>query len=450
MSDTHTFPPGFLWGAATSAYQIEGSPLADGAGPSNWHRFSHLPGTVANDEHGDLACDHYRRYADDVMLMQEIGLNAYRFSIAWSRIFPKGRGPINLKGLDFYRRLLDKLNEAGIAPYVTLHHWDLPLALDERGGWANRDSAYWFADYAHNLFKVMGGQVRQWTTLNEPWVMVHEGYVEGSHPPGLSSLEQARQATHNLLRGHALAVQAFRADGGEGQIGLVVNLEPKYAASESKEDQSAMARMHAWMNRQYLDPVLLGHYPEELAEIHGQGLPDFPEADLRLIQEPIDFLGINYYSRSVVRHDPGLAPFYAGRARQDQAAHTAMDWEIFPEGLKSGLLWVKHRYGEIPLYITENGAAFDDAAPVHGRVSDPDRVAYLRSHLLAAREAIAEGVNLKGYFAWSLFDNFEWAHGYSKRFGLIHVDYATQARTLKDSALFYRRIIDSHGAELYW
>lgn len=449
MTDPKTFPPGFLWGAATSAYQIEGSPLADGAGPSNWHRFSHTPGTIANNDHGDLACDHYHRYAEDVELMREMGLKAYRFSIAWNRIFPEGRGTLNEKGLDFYRRLLDRLDDAGIQPNVTLHHWDMPLSLADQGGWTNRDSASWFADYAHTVFRALGGRVRQWATLNEPWVIVHEGYVQGSHPPGLRELPKARLATHNLLRGHGLAVQAFRADGGEGEIGLVVNLEPKYAASEQPEDQAAMARMHAWMNRQYLDPVFMGRYPEELADIHGRDFTDFPEEDFRVIQTPIDFLGINYYSRSVVKSAPGLLPFHADRVRQDQSPHTAMDWEIFPEGLKSCLLWVKRRYGDIPLYITENGGAFDDPSPVKGRVPDADRVAYFRDHLRAAQEAIAEGVNLKGYFAWSLLDNFEWAFGYSKRFGLVHVDYATQTRTLKDSALFYRRVIESRGAELW-
>lgn len=448
MNEILTFPPDFIWGAATSAYQIEGSPLADGAGPSNWHRFSHVPGNIANDDHGDVACDHYRRYADDVALMREMGLRAYRFSIAWSRIFPEGRGKVNTRGLDFYQRLLDRLQDAGIEPHVTLHHWDLPLALEERGGWANRDSAQWFADYAHTLFTALGGRIQHWATLNEPWVIVHEGYVAGSHPPGLNSLAQARLATHNLLRGHAMAVQAFRADG-TGQIGLVVNLEPKYAATDSAEDRAAMERMHAWMNRQYLDPIFLGSYPEELGAIHGRDFSDFPEQDFKLIQEPFDFLGINYYSRSVVRAAPGAVPFEAERVRQDGAPHTAMDWEIYPEGLKSCLLWVKRRYGDIPLFVTENGAALDDPKPASSRVKDPDRIDYLRTHLKAARQAMQDGVNLRGYFAWSLLDNFEWAFGYSKRFGLIHVDPNTQNRTLKDSAHFYRSVIESGGAVIY-
>lgn len=449
MTHYPCFPAEFLWGAATSAYQIEGAPLADGAGPSNWHRFSHRPGAVIGQDNGDRACEHYARYAEDVALMRELGLQAYRFSIAWSRILPEGRGAINARGLDFYRRLLDTLIEAGIAPCVTLHHWDLPLALDALGGWANRDCAHWFADYAHSLFRMLGGQVAHWVTLNEPWVMVHEGYVSGTHPPGLGSLPQARQAAHNLLRGHALAVQAFRADGGAGQIGLVVNLEPQYAASDSVADQAAMRRTHAWLNRQFLDPVFFGQYPDELGEIYGPDWPPFPEADWRLIPEPMDFLGINYYSRAVVRSAPGCGPLQAERVRQGQSAHTAMGWEVFPEGMTRCLDWVKRRYGEIPLYITENGAAFADAPPERGHLADPDRIAYFRAHVQAAWAALEGGVNLKGYFAWSLLDNFEWAFGYSKRFGLIHVDYTTQARTLKDSARFYRRVIESHGAEAW-
>jgi beta-glucosidase len=448
MTDTRTFPPGFIWGAATSAYQIEGSPLADGAGPSNWHRFSHQSGKIQNGDHGDLACDHYRRYAEDVELMRQLDLQAYRFSIAWSRIFPEGRGKPNPKGLDFYRRLLEKLNEAGIQPFVTLHHWDLPLALDDLGGWANRDCAAWFGDYAHYVFLALGEQAHHWMTLNEPWVIVHEGYVEGNHPPGLRSLPLARLAAHNLLRGHAMAVQAFRADG-EGQIGLVVNLEPKYAASEHPDDLAAMARMHAWMNRQFLDPVFFGRYPLELNEIYGPELQPFPADDYRLIQEPFDFLGINYYSRGVVRHSPNHPSFHAERVRQNDAQHTAMDWEILPKGLKSCLLWVKRRYGEIPLFITENGAAFDDPEPMYGRIVDTNRITYLHDHILAAREAIAEDANLKGYFVWSLMDNFEWAFGYSKRFGLVHVEHTQQKRRLKESANFYKRLARNNGAIMH-
>ena len=449
MNHPPSFPRDFVWGAATSAYQIEGSPLADGAGISNWHHFTHLQnGKILNDDTGDKACDHFHRYLEDVALMQTMGLKAYRLSLAWSRIMPDGRGPINSKGLDFYKRLLDQLNRAGIVPYVTLHHWDMPLAIDHLGGWAHRDSAHWFSDYAAATLAQLGDRVTHWATFNEPWVIVHAGYIEGAHPPGISDVLKARDAAHNLLRGHGLAVQAFRAEG-RGQMGIVINLEPKYPGSERPEDLAATARMDAWMNRQFLDPLFLGHDPLELEEIHGAGLPPYPEADYALIQEPIDYLGINYYSRSVVRDAPGLAPFHADRIPQETAPHTDMDWEIYPDGLKHCLLWVQERYGDIPLYITENGAAFDDGAPIDERVRDTRRIDYLRSHLLAAREAMAAGVDLRGYFAWSLLDNFEWAYGYAKRFGLIHVDYDTLTRTLKDSALFYREVIDSDGQALW-
>lgn len=448
MMDNLQFPADFIWGAATSAYQIEGSPLADGAGPSNWHRFCRVPGAILNGDTGDLACDHYRRWADDVKLIKELGFKAYRFSIAWSRVLPNGRGKPNEKGLDFYRNLAEALIANGIEPFVTLHHWDLPAALDDLGGWANRDAAHWFADYAHLMFQALEDRVRHWTTLNEPWVIVDAGYMHGVHPPGLKSLEKTPLAAHNLLRGHAQAVQAFRADG-KGQIGLVVNLEPKYAASNDPEDAAAMARTHAYMNRQFLDPVFLGAYPDELSDIFGRDWPRFPESDLKLIREPIDFLGINYYTRSVVRSAPSSPPFYAAPVPQTNAEHTEMNWEVFPAGLKSCLLWVKRRYGDIPLYITENGAAFADPAPVKGYLEDPRRIDYFRTHLRAAHEAIREGANLKGYFAWSLFDNFEWASGFSKRFGLVHVDYRTQKRTPKASASFFRQVIESNGAAIW-
>jgi len=442
------FPADFVWGAATSAFQIEGSPLADGAGPSNWQAFCHQPGRVVNDDHGDLACDHYRRYPEDIKLMQEMGLDAYRFSLNWARILPEGRGRLNTAGLDFYKRLLDTLEHAGITPYVTLHHWDYPLALSERGGWRERDSAPWFADYAAVVFQHLGSRVLHWSTFNEPWVMVHEGYVAGSHPPGLSHMAAAREATHNILRGHGLAVQAFRAEA-KGEIGIVVNLEPKDPASDSAADLAATRCADAWMNRQFLDPLFLGHYPKELESLWGTSTEQFSEEDFLLIQTPIDYLGINYYSRSVVRDAPHNQPFRFDRMEPPAERTTDMGWEIFPEGLTRCLLWVKERYGEIPLYITENGAAFDDGPNAEGRITDQRRTHYFRDHLLAAHAAIAAGAPLKGYFAWSLLDNFEWAFGYAKRFGLIHVDFETQTRTLKDSAHFYREVIETAGAKLH-
>ena len=442
------FPPGFLFGAATSAYQIEGSPLADGAGVSNWHRFAHTPGRTRDGATGDVACDHYRRHREDVALMRELGLEAYRFSIAWSRILPAGRGPVNDAGLDFYRRLVDLLLANGIQPLVTLHHWDLPAALDDRGGWLNPESAAWFGDYARVLFRALGDRVPLWATINEPWVIADAGYLHGVHAPGHRSLAEAPRVAHNLLRAHAAAVQVYRSEA-RGQIGLVVNLEPKDPASDAPADIAAAARADAYMNRQYLDPVFRGSYPEEMAAVFGANWPSFPAADFALLREPMDFLGINYYTRGITRHDDAAPPVHASPVRQPGSIYTEMDWEVWPAALTRVLVWIKDRYGDIPLYITENGAAFADLPrPLAGRVEDPLRVEYLRTHLLAAREAMAAGVDLRGYFAWSLLDNVEWAEGTTKRFGLLHVDFATQERTLKTSAHFYREVIRTRGASL--
>ncbi|HEU0077760.1 MAG TPA: family 1 glycosylhydrolase, partial [Longimicrobiaceae bacterium] len=365
MPDSPRFPDGFLWGAATSAYQVEGSPLADGAGMSNWHRFSHTPGNTTGGETGDVACDHYRRWRDDVRLMAELGLKAYRFSISWSRVLPEGTGRANPAGLDFYSRLVDALLEAGITPMATLYHWDLPAALDDRGGWASRDAAEWFAEYAVTAFRALDGRVPLWATLNEPWVVMHEGYLAGGHAPGHRNLYEAPRVTHNLLRAHGAAVRAYRAEG-RGRIGLVVNLEPKYPATDSPADLAATARADAYMNRHYLDPVFLGSYPEELREVFGDAWPDFPAEDWGLIREPVDWLGINYYTRNVVRDDPAAPPVRAGRVRQPRHAHTEMDWEVYPRALEDVLAWVRERCGEVPLYVTENGAAFYDPPTAEG------------------------------------------------------------------------------------
>ncbi|MDQ3697333.1 MAG: GH1 family beta-glucosidase [Gemmatimonadota bacterium] len=445
------FPDGFLWGAATSAYQIEGSPLADGAGPSIWQRFTHTPGRVQNDETGDVACDHYRRWEEDVRLMKELGLTAYRFSIAWSRILPRGTGDVNPKGLAFYERLVDRLLEVGIAPAVTLFHWDLPAALDDRGGWLNRDSAEWFADYAAVMFRALGDRVPIWATLNEPWVVADGGYLNGPLAPGHRNLFEAPIVSHNLLRAHAAAVQAYRGEVGRrgGKIGLVVNLEPQYPASDSVEDRAATARAHAYMNRQYLDPVFFGSYPKALREVFGEAWPEWPDEDLSHIKQPIDFLGINYYTRRVSKHDPDAFPVRASGVKQTRHAITETGWEVYPLGLADTLLWVKERYGDLPLYVTENGAAFYDPPTVEGdTLHDPLRVDYYRTHLRAAHTAIRGGVNLRGYFAWSLLDNFEWSLGFSKRFGIVHVDYETQKRTPKASARLYAEVIRTQGGVL--
>ena len=456
MGDPIRFPDDFLWGAATSAYQIEGSPLADGAGPSIWERFVHSPGLTTSGDTGDIACDHYRRFPEDVQLMAQLGLNAYRFSVGWSRVLPGGRGMANRAGLAFYDRLVDTLLSHDVQPMVTLYHWDLPAALDDRGGWLNPDSADWFADYARLMVGTLGDRVQTWITLNEPWVVTDGGYLHGTLAPGHRNIYEAPIASHNLLRAHGTAVQAYRAEA-KGKIGLVVNLEPKYAASESAEDLAATQRADAYMNRQYLDPVFFGRYPDEMPEIFGAAWPAFGETDMRVIREPIDFLGINYYTRCLTRHDETNLPLRVAGTRVAEHTHTETGWEVFPPALTRVLLWVQERYGDpslhsgqpLPLYITENGAAFyDPPKPLNGVVSDPLRVHYYREHLKAAYQAMRQGVNLRGYFAWSLLDNFEWSLGYTKRFGLFHVDFETQRRTPKASAHFYAEVIRTHGAAL--
>ena len=444
MDPSTSFPPTFLWGAATSAYQIEGSPLADGAGASIWHRFVRTPGMVRDNETGDVACDHYRRFESDVALMKQLGLNAYRFSISWSRVLPEGRGRVNAAGLAFYERLVDCLLAAGIEPMVTLYHWDLPAALHDRGGWLNPDVADWFTDYAGVMVRALDDRVKLWTTLNEPWVVTDGGYLFGTLAPGHRSPFDALIASHHLMRAHGLAVQAYRAQG-KHQIGLVVNIEPKYPASDSAADRAATERAHAYMNRQYLDAALLGSYPDELREIFGDAWVQWPAADMKVIQQPIDFVGINYYTRSVTRHDESSWPLRAARVLQKQATYTETGWEVFPQGLTDTLVWIKQRYGDIPQYITENGAAFfDPPVAESGRIDDVLRVDYLRKHIAAAAAAQRAGVDLRGYFAWSLLDNLEWSHGYSKRFGLVHVDFESQTRTPKASARYYADMIAAH------
>lgn len=448
MIPSYCFPADFVWGAATSAYQIEGSPLADGAGSSIWERFAHTPGMMANGDHGDVACDHYHRYKEDVQLMRALGLQSYRFSIAWARVLPEGTSRVNPKGLDFYSRLVDELLENGIEPNATLFHWDLPAALDDRGGWLNRDSAKWFAEYAEVMFKALDGRVKRWSTVNEPWVVTDGGYLRGLLAPGHRSKYEAPIAAHNLMRASGAAIQAYRAAGCH-EIGVVFNIEPKYPASQRPEDIAAARRANAYMNEQFADPALLGSYPPELKTIFGDAWPDFPAEDFQLTRQPVDFVGINYYTRSVVKHDDEGYPCHATRVRQANVTHTETDWEVYEQGLVDTLMWFKQRYGDLPLYITENGAAFYDPPVAEGNVvEDPLRVAYLRKHLKALHQCIEAGVNLKGYYAWSLLDNLEWSLGFAKRFGLYHVDYATLKRTPKTSAKFYAKVIETNGEAL--
>lgn len=439
------FPEGFLWGCATASYQIEGSPLADGASPSIWHRFSHTPGNVQGGDTGDVACDHYRRWRDDVALMRELGLKAYRFSIAWPRVLPDGTGRVNEAGVAFYDRLVDALLEAGIVPFATLYHWDLPGALQDRGGWANRDVVGWFTEYAGLMFERLGDRVQHWITLNEPWCVAHLGHVAGVHAPGMRDLWAGLRVVHHLLLGHGEAVAAFRASrAGHGRIGITLNLAPQHAATSSQADRAAMDRADAYQNRLFLDPLFKGRYPAVLVQHFGEAWPEVTDEDLAIIRRPIDFLGINYYSRSVVADAPGEG--LLGIRHVDTAgARTAMGWEIYPQGLYELLVRLHREYGPLPLYITENGAAFDDRLDASGQVDDAERVDYLHRHFLAARRAIDDGVRLEGYFVWSMLDNFEWALGYSKRFGIVYVDYPSQRRIVKRSGRWYRQVIEANG-----
>lgn len=441
------FPDNFLWGCATAAYQIEGSPLADGAGASIWQRFSHDPRLMAaKGDTGDVACDHYNRMPQDVALMKELGLQAYRFSVGWGRVLPDGTGRVNEAGLGFYERLVDTLLENGIEPLCTLYHWDMPAALDDRGGWLNRDSADWFGDYARVLFDRLDGRVKKWVTLNEPWVVTDGGYLHGALAPGHRNMFEAPIASHNLMRSHGRAVQVYR-EVGQHEIGLVVNIEPKYPASSSADDAAAAARADAYMNRQYLDPALLGSYPEEMPEIFGEAWPEHSAEDLALINQPVDFIGINYYTRSVPKNDDAAFLLRATPVHQG-GLHTETGWEVYPPGLGDTLRWFKARYGDIPLYVTENGAAFPDPPSVEPGYADPLRVDYLKAHIAQVGEAIADGVDIRGYMLWSFLDNLEWSLGYSKRFGIVHINFETLERTPKASARLYSEVIASNGAVL--
>jgi beta-glucosidase len=456
-----TFPPDFLWGAATAAYQIEGATREDGRGTSIWDTFSGTPGRVRNGDTGNIAADHYHRFEQDVALMAELGLRAYRFSIAWPRIQPDGRGPALQRGLDFYRRLVDCLLDHGIEPWVTLYHWDLPQVLEDEGGWPNRDLAERFADYAALVYGALYDRVGYWTTLNEPWCSAFVGYASGRHAPGVRDRALAFRAAHHLLLGHGRAVQAMRAISDSNQIGITLNLYPVAAATSEPADLDAARRIDGLQNRLFLDPILRHAYPEDVLQQVEQaaGLDHLDPEDEALIATPIDFLGVNYYQRHVVAAGP------AGPAAKPEATEyptaedvlfvpqdgprTANGWSVDASGLLDLLLWLHRSYPPTPLAVTENGAAFNDYADPDGRVHDDERVRFLDGHFRAAHQAIAQGVDLRGYFVWSLLDNFEWAEGYSKRFGIVHVDYPSQRRLLKDSAHWYRDVIQRGGLEAH-
>jgi len=430
------FPEDFIFGTATAAYQIEGAVNEDGREPSIWDVFSHTPGKVKNMENGDIACDHYHRYIEDIEIMKEIGLDAYRFSISWSRVLSKGKIK-NEKGLDFYNRLVDELLKNNITPFITLYHWDLPYYLYEKGGWLNPDIALYFQDYAALIFETLGDRVKNWITLNEPWCSSFLGYFMGTHAPGHKNINEAFIAAHNLLKAHGHAVKVFREIVKDGKIGItnvVSKIEP---AQENEEDFQVAILVDEFVNGWFHDPVVFGKYPENAKGLLKQLGLKIPEDDMDIISQPIDFFGVNYYSRQLIKYDPYNPLMY--KHVEGELPKTEMGWEIYPKGLYDMLKKLHQRYG-LPLYITENGMAGPDKL-INNIVNDHYRIDYLEKHFQQALLAIKNGVNLKGYFIWTLMDNFEWAEGYSKRFGIVYVDYKTQKRYLKKSALWLKEFL---------
>ena len=444
MAD-HVFPEGFIWGTATSAQQIEGARRADGRGDSIWDRFADTPDKIEDDSCADTACDHYRLWADDLDLMRWLGIGAYRFSTSWSRVMPDGRRA-NAAGLDFYDKLVDGLLAAGIVPFLTLNHWDLPVALQQDGGWVARDTAKAFVDYTAAVAARLGDRVRFWCTHNEPWCIATLGYEEGHHAPGHTRPADALRVAHHLLLSHGWAVGVLRQARSDAQVGLVHNYTPAWPATGSEADRDAARWFDGFFNRWFLDPLFRGAYPtdavtDRVARGHlpDDEMPFVESGDLAAISAPLDYLGVNYYSRAILKAGPDGRPVAVPGAPEEEL--TEMGWEVFPQGLTDALVRLHRDYAPPALYITENGAAFVDPPAVDGHIADERRQRYLQDHLAAAAAAIDAGVPLRGYFAWSLLDNWEWGHGYTKRFGLYRVDFDTLERTAKDSAYLYRDIV---------
>ncbi|MDI3310926.1 MAG: GH1 family beta-glucosidase [Thermoanaerobacterium sp.] len=442
MSD---FSKDFLFGVATASYQVEGAYNEDGRTMSIWDTFSRQDGKVYKGHNGDVACDHYHLYKDDVKMMKDLGIEAYRFSIAWPRIFP-AKGQYNSKGMDFYKRLTDELLKNDIKPFVTIYHWDLPQWADDLGGWLNRDVVQWYGEYASKLFSELGGgYIKNWITLNEPWCSSFLSYFIGEHAPGHKDLGEALLVSHNLLLSHGKAVEIFRDfNFADSEIGITLNLNEVFPASDGVDDKAATMIADGFQNRWFLDPIFKGKYPEDMVEYFGKfAKVDFINGeDLKLISQKIDFLGVNYYTRAVVKKgNDGILNVVQIDPGNEK---TEMGWEIYPESLYNILMRLKREYTyDMPLYITENGAAFNDVVEDDGHVHDEKRTEFLKQHFKEAKRFLDDGGTLKGYFVWSLMDNFEWAHGYSKRFGIVYVDYETQRRILKDSALWYKDLIST-------
>lgn len=446
LQERAPFPEGFLWGTATASYQIEGAWDEDGRSLSIWDTFAHSAGHIPNGDTGDVACDHYHRWREDIELMRQLGLNAYRFSVAWPRILPQGTGPVNRTGLDFYSRLVDGLLEAGIQPALTLYHWDLPQVLQDRGGWANRQTVDAFVEYSHVVARALSDRVRMWITHNEPSLHATFHHALGRGAPGIADWRLALQVAHHLLLSHGRAVPVLRAAGAQ-EVGTTLVLFPAEPATHAAAERDAADRVHEHFNTWYLDPLFRARYPERLwAWYDARGLtPSVQPDDLETIAAPLDFLGVNYYQRWVVAHDPAGHGPLEYRETEPPGEYTDIGWEVHPDGLRDALRMVAQEYDPPVIYVTENGAAYDDLVEIDGRVHDARRVAFLEGHFRAARQAIADGVRLKGYFVWSLYDNFNWLSGFSARFGVTRVDFDTQRRTIKDSGYFLRDVAQANA-----
>ena len=429
----------FVWGVATSSYQIEGAANEGGRGQSIWDTFCKVPGKVANFDNGDIACDHYHRYKEDLDLMKWMGVKAYRFSVAWPRVIPDGVGRVNEMGLDFYDRLIDSLLEREIAPWLTMYHWDLPEALQLRGGWNNREVVEWFGEYAEVLTSRFGDRVKNWMTLNEPLCSAWLGHLYGDMAPGIKDLQTALNVSHHLLMSHGLACQVIRSNVSEANVGIVINVTPAVPATDSQEDSNAAQLADGFDNRWFLDPVFGRAYPADVIDTLGAS-PEIHSGDMKLIAQDLDFLGVNFYFRQTVAADQNSKPLPIRSVNRENVKRTAMNWEVHPQAFEEILLRISKEYSPKAIYITENGSAWNDEV-INGEIIDDERIDYLARHLDAMRSAREQGAPILGYFAWSFLDNFEWAYGYEKRFGLIYVDYKTQKRTPKKSAFFYRQLL---------
>lgn len=429
----------FIWGVATSSYQIEGAANEGGRGQSIWDTFCKVPGKVANFDNGDIACDHYHRFKEDLDLMKWMGVKAYRFSVAWPRVIPDGVGRVNEMGLDFYDRLIDSLLEREIAPWLTMYHWDLPEALQLRGGWNNREVVEWFGEYAEVLTSRFGDRVKNWMTLNEPLCSAWLGHLYGDMAPGIKDLQTALNVSHNLLMSHGLACQVIRSNVSEANVGIVINVTPAVPATDSQEDSNAAQLADGFDNRWFLDPVFGRAYPADVIDTLGAS-PEIHSGDMKLIAQDLDFLGVNFYFRQTVAADQNSKPLPIRSVNRENVKRTAMNWEVHPQAFEEILLRISKEYSPKAIYITENGSAWNDEV-INGEIIDDERIDYLARHLDAMRSAREQGAPILGYFAWSFLDNFEWAYGYEKRFGLIYVDYKTQKRTPKKSAFFYRQLL---------